>query len=121
MSADRNFYRVVLEYLKKSQNTNVSKTSIEGIDTKSYISSKETLIIPSDTNSLKSNWLGCNLFVDIQDETKRPNGVQVTLSLLNSRDTFITRYLSHGYHPIALYQIKDTDTDTTDVQYIAQF
>lgn len=77
---------------------------------------KEYEYTPSDTAPIPAAYQGGSLFISSAVFAK----VQVTLSLVESPTTFITRYLDPGYHPLNVYQIKATGTTTADIVYIIQ-
>lgn len=77
---------------------------------------KEYAYTPSDTAPVAEDFRGGSLYISANSFTK----VQVTLSLVDSPATFITRYLDPGYHPLAIYQIKATGTTTAGTTYIIQ-
>lgn len=77
---------------------------------------KEYVYTPSDTDAIPEAYRGGSLFISSATFAK----VQVTLSLVESPTTFITRYLDPGYHPLNVYQIKATDTTTVGIVYIIQ-
>jgi len=105
--------------IKKHTGANSAQKTETGETVNAQVSA-EIELTPSDTDPIPYDWQGCGLFVNITDESKRVVGVQVSLSLVQTPETFITRYLSHGYHPIKVYQLKATDTDVTGVSYIGQ-
>ena len=84
-----------------------------------FVVAKEQLITPSDTEPLVGDFLGCNLYVNVNAATYG-KGVNVTMSLIDSPDVFITRNLAHGYHPICVFQIKETGTDIASASFIGQ-
>src|SRR5690554_6344636 len=101
---------------KLNRNQGVSDTFDNQVP---LVASHEYLAIPSDTDALPVDERGGMLYVSIENgDPFTP--VDCTLSLLESPDVFIQRKLSHGYHPLRVYHIKVTGTDTTDVKYIIQ-
>lgn len=79
-------------------------------NTASLVVTAEFEIVPDDNQPILHE--GAMLFVSAQDPDIP---VRVNLSLVDTPDTFIERWLLPGYHPIQVYQVKETGTDLREV------
>ena len=90
---------------KKSLGSDVRlKTGLGNIA--SLVATAEFEITPDDTQPILHE--GAMLFISAKNQT---SPVKVNLSLVDSPDTFIERWMMPGYHSIQVYQIKETGTE----------
>lgn len=79
-----------------------------------FTCTKMQTFTPHDTNMIPEAFQGGVLFVNSDKFQK----FAVNCSLVDNPTSYITLYLDPGYHPIHVFHIKATGTDTTDVTYV---